>query len=266
MNLSYGTQLCQAAEYLIQLKERQEEMITEQTVHGAGTPHGPSTHGPGSSRTQCSHASQSSDRAGTSEGCSHQQMLLVISTLDLCLCLQHRSPASPQNSLGQPCTGSQGGGEEQQGLARGSNQPYELPHAHHGCLPPLLLESTQPWECRGSHLSVGHLVQILVGHVHHEGVNAWGRERGERGELDRLGCLFWPPSPPAALWGTAPAGSCARPRGHPTAQPPLALPGQGTGVAKARQGVAGNKPFSWTMVCSSCLMWSLQRGMSTCSA
>lgn len=179
-------------------------MITEQTAHGAGTPHGPSTHGPGSSRTQCSHASQSSGRAGTSEGCSHQQMLLVISTLDLCLCLQHRSPASPQNSLGQPCTGSQIGGDEQQGLARGSShQPYELPHAHHGCLPPLLLESTQPWECRGSHLSVGHLVQILVGHVHHEGVNAWGRERGERGELDRLGCLFWPPSPPAALWGTA---------------------------------------------------------------
>lgn len=28
MNLSYGTQLCQAAEYLIQLKERQKETIT----------------------------------------------------------------------------------------------------------------------------------------------------------------------------------------------------------------------------------------------
>lgn len=47
MNLSYGTQLCQAAEYLIQLKERQEEMITEHAAHGPDTAHGPSTHASG---------------------------------------------------------------------------------------------------------------------------------------------------------------------------------------------------------------------------
>lgn len=66
VNLSYGTQLCQAAENLIQLNERQEEIISEQAAHGPGTPHGPSTHIPGSSRTQCSHARQSSGCAGTS--------------------------------------------------------------------------------------------------------------------------------------------------------------------------------------------------------
>lgn len=43
MNLSYGTQLCQAAEYLIQLKQRQEKTITKQTdcpsLCMASTPH-----------------------------------------------------------------------------------------------------------------------------------------------------------------------------------------------------------------------------------
>lgn len=56
-------------------------------------------------------------------------------------------------------------------------------------------------------------------------------------------------------------------RGRTTAQSPLALLGGGTRLATAHvQGAEGNKPFSWTMVCSSCRMRSLQRGMSTCSA
>lgn len=139
-----------------------------------------------------------------------------------------QGPASPEHSLGQPCTGSQGTGEEQQGLAKGSShQPYELPHARHGCHPPLLLESTQAWRRRGSHLSVGHLVQILVGHVHHEGVNTWGR--AEKREIS------WVRLPALATFPTScPVGHL--PHRHPTAQPALALPGQGT----AGQGQPGS--------------------------
>lgn len=62
-------------------------------------------------------------------------------------------------------------------------------------------------------------------------------QRGERGELCRLGCLLWPPSPPDALQGTAPAGSCARPPWAPNSAVTPCPPWPGD---RAGQGQAGS--------------------------